>query len=542
MNVRKYLFLFFITFIKLNHAEEFQTYADAYLDLVDVHFKTMYAPYAVKQQKVRNNWNNELKSIKNDLKTHECSRPCEFTQRLQGLLGTLQDPDLTILLDRTEKHQLPIRLGFLDGRLFVVNAANNTRILPRQYLRLINSIPIEDFSDSHNHKRIFNNSDSTYMKHIAAKKLTSRDSSEADLFPKKDVWFIETDTDNGQEPWIKVCDEYGTVGQQFIFRTSQDSSKQQTPITLLNDDKTDNYQTKDESTSLEMFFKSDLDKFESIFTNDINPSPEIANVEDLTATICGTNITAGIWEHDFLGNIGYINLSKLPQKSDFETITIVQQHLNKVISSISTNTTCMIADFEYSSHMSPCYIPVILSEFSTKQYHAFSSNSVLTPAHILKANTGMMINATMDTNSKELVNYLNKWWSNGNTMSKYIKYHVTEPKRTNNTPLIVLQNGSTANAAEVIVNALQDTRQAVTLGDNTAGSAGEYDILAFNNPLGIQHIKYKSGLFLKPNGELFEDNPVKPNRYLNKIKEHMTVENRLSMDFFQELQIILEAQ
>ena len=542
MNVRTYLFLFFITFIKFSHAEEFQTYADAYLNLVDVHFKTMYAPFSIKPQKIRNNWNTELKSIKNDLKTHECSSPIEFTQRLQSLLDTLQDPDLTISLDRTEKHQLPIRLGSLDGKLFVVNAANNTRILPRQYLRLINNTPIDEFSDTHNHKCMCDSSDSTYMQHIAAKKLTSRDSSQADFFPKKDIWFIETDTDTGQEPWIKVCEEYGSTGQQFIFRTSKDSSKQQTPITLLDTDNKNEYDAEDESTSLQMFFKSDLDTFESIFTNDINPSPEIASVEDFTANVCGVDITAGIWEHDFLGYIGYINLSQLPQESDLETVTIVQKHLNTLIDLVSTNTTCMIVDFEYNAHMNPCYIPVVLSELSTKSYHAFSSNSVLTPAHILKANTGMKINDTMNTDSKELVNYINKWWSNGNTMSKYIKYHITEPKRTNKTPLIVLQNGATANAAEVIVNALQSAQQAVTLGDDTAGSAGEYDTLSFSNPLGIQHIKYKSGLFLKPDGTLFENNPVKPSYYLKKITEHMTVENRLSMDFFQELQNILEAQ
>lgn len=86
-----------------------------------------------------------------------------------------------------------------------------------------------------------------------------------------------------------------------------------------------------------------------------------------------------------------------------------------------------------------------------------------------------------------------------------VKYHNTQPKRFRKLPLVVLVNGQTSGAAELIAAALQDHRRAAVAGQRTLGKASVQTALYVDLPNATA--KLTTGEFVRPSGKNLHRNP-----------------------------------
>jgi len=82
-------------------------------------------------------------------------------------------------------------------------------------------------------------------------------------------------------------------------------------------------------------------------------------------------------------------------------------------------------------------------------------------------------------------------------------------------PLVVLVNGGSASASEIVAGALQDHKRAVIMGRKTFGKGSVQTILPMNNSTAL---KLTTARYYTPNGRSIQAEGIQPDIVLNKLK------------------------
>lgn len=95
----------------------------------------------------------------------------------------------------------------------------------------------------------------------------------------------------------------------------------------------------------------------------------------------------------------------------------------------------------------------------------------------------------------------------GRSPESYQDYHAEKNDITNGLPIVVLVNGGTASAPEVVVGALQDNKRAVVVGTQTFGKASMQSIIPLENNTAI---KLTTAKYYTPSGLSIHGSGITP--------------------------------
>ncbi|HID99708.1 MAG TPA: S41 family peptidase [Thiotrichaceae bacterium] len=85
----------------------------------------------------------------------------------------------------------------------------------------------------------------------------------------------------------------------------------------------------------------------------------------------------------------------------------------------------------------------------------------------------------------------------------------------NGAPMVVLVNGGSASASEIVAGALQDHQRAIIMGNKTFGKGSVQTILPMNNDAAL---KLTTARYYTPSGRSIQAEGIKPDIVLNKIE------------------------
>jgi carboxyl-terminal processing protease len=142
----------------------------------------------------------------------------------------------------------------------------------------------------------------------------------------------------------------------------------------------------------------------------------------------------------------------------------------------------------------------------------------------LRNNPGGVLNAAVEVSDafldKGLIVY-----TQGRVPDSELRFNATPKELIQGAPLVVLVNGGSASASEIVAGALQDHKRAVIIGEQTFGKGSVQTILPLQNNTAL---KLTTARYYTPSGRSIQAEGIKPDIVLEPIKV-TTVEDQASM-------------
>ncbi len=104
-------------------------------------------------------------------------------------------------------------------------------------------------------------------------------------------------------------------------------------------------------------------------------------------------------------------------------------------------------------------------------------------------------------------------YTKGRTINSNTRYHAKKQTLIANVPMVVLINGGSASASEIVAGALQDHRRAVILGTQSFGKGSVQTILPLNED---KAIKLTTARYFTPNGRSIQAQGISPDIYVEQ--------------------------
>jgi carboxyl-terminal processing protease len=106
-------------------------------------------------------------------------------------------------------------------------------------------------------------------------------------------------------------------------------------------------------------------------------------------------------------------------------------------------------------------------------------------------------------------------YTEGRLANSDINYEATAVDSTNGTPLIVLINGGSASASEIVAGALQDQSRAVIMGTSSFGKGSVQTVLPISES---RAVKLTTALYFTPNGRSIQAEGIEPDVLVERAK------------------------
>jgi len=105
-------------------------------------------------------------------------------------------------------------------------------------------------------------------------------------------------------------------------------------------------------------------------------------------------------------------------------------------------------------------------------------------------------------------------YTEGRVDDSDIKFKARPDDYLNGAPIVVLVNGGSASASEIVAGALQDHKRAVIMGTKTFGKGSVQTILPMNNQSAL---KLTTARYFTPSGRSIQATGIEPDITLNKV-------------------------
>jgi carboxyl-terminal processing protease len=132
----------------------------------------------------------------------------------------------------------------------------------------------------------------------------------------------------------------------------------------------------------------------------------------------------------------------------------------------------------------------------------------------LRNNPGGVLNASVEV-ADQFLDGGNVVYTEGRIDKAQTRYNATPLDSTNGAPLVVLINGGSASASEIVAGALQDHRRAVIMGTDSFGKGSVQTILPLSKD---RAIKLTTALYFTPNGRSIQAQGIKPDIEVERAK------------------------
>ncbi len=132
----------------------------------------------------------------------------------------------------------------------------------------------------------------------------------------------------------------------------------------------------------------------------------------------------------------------------------------------------------------------------------------------LRNNPGGVLNGAVEVSDA----FLNKGlvvYTKGREPESQLRFNATPGDLLDGAPLVVLVNGGSASASEIVAGALQDHRRAVIVGQRTFGKGSVQTILPLNNGSAI---KLTTARYYTPLGRSIQAEGIEPDIKLDRVK------------------------
>lgn len=106
-------------------------------------------------------------------------------------------------------------------------------------------------------------------------------------------------------------------------------------------------------------------------------------------------------------------------------------------------------------------------------------------------------------------------YTEGRGKDNELRFNAKPVDMLDGAPLIVLVNGGSASASEIVAGALQDQNRAIIMGEQTFGKGSVQTILPMNNDTAL---KLTTARYYTPNGRSIQANGIKPDITIEKMR------------------------
>jgi carboxyl-terminal processing protease len=132
----------------------------------------------------------------------------------------------------------------------------------------------------------------------------------------------------------------------------------------------------------------------------------------------------------------------------------------------------------------------------------------------LRNNPGGVLGAAVDVSDAFLESGLIVY-TEGRIADSAMKFEASPVRQLDGAPLVVLVNGGSASASEIVAGALQDHKRAVILGTRTFGKGSVQTILPLNNDSAL---KLTTARYYTPSGRSIQAEGIEPDIILDPLK------------------------
>ncbi len=132
----------------------------------------------------------------------------------------------------------------------------------------------------------------------------------------------------------------------------------------------------------------------------------------------------------------------------------------------------------------------------------------------LRNNPGGVLNAAVEVSDAFLTEGLIVY-TEGRDENSRLKFKATPNEVLEGAPLVVMVNGGSASASEIVAGALQDHRRAIILGSRTFGKGSVQTILPMNNNAAL---KLTTARYFTPSGRSIQAEGIEPDIELERVR------------------------
>jgi len=132
----------------------------------------------------------------------------------------------------------------------------------------------------------------------------------------------------------------------------------------------------------------------------------------------------------------------------------------------------------------------------------------------LRNNPGGVLQAAVDVVDTFLTNGL-VVYTEGRIGSSKSQFHATPEDLINGAPIVVLINGGSASASEIVAGALQDHRRAIIMGTQSFGKGSVQTVIPVDAENGI---KLTTARYYTPNGRSIQAQGIEPDITIERAK------------------------
>ena len=148
----------------------------------------------------------------------------------------------------------------------------------------------------------------------------------------------------------------------------------------------------------------------------------------------------------------------------------------------------------------------------------------------LRNNPGGLLNAAVGVSDLFLDEGLIVY-TEGRVKGSKLKFNAKPSEMFENIPIIVLVNGGSASASEIVAGALQDHRRAIIMGERTFGKGSVQTILPMNDETAL---KLTTARYYTPSGRSIQASGIEPDMIVKNIKFDVKQNNNIGNGLIKE--------
>lgn len=149
----------------------------------------------------------------------------------------------------------------------------------------------------------------------------------------------------------------------------------------------------------------------------------------------------------------------------------------------------------------------------------------------LRSNPGGLLDEAVDVSSIFLKEGIVVSTEGRDPKNKEIRYVKKSGYKELVVPLVVLVNGSSASASEIVAGALQDTKRAIIMGTQSFGKGSVQSVAKIDDTSGV---KLTIAQYMTPSGRKIQAVGILPDVVINEVEAEWVDENRRESSFIRE--------